>query len=410
MAGIMELVGPLLQGGILDKIAGFIGAPAGNARQALETAVPASITGLAQQGSTEHGASQLLTQLRSGEAPELGLGDVGATLADPQATEQLMDRNQGFMERILGGRASTLTDLLSSHSGIGRGAASKIFGIAMPLVLGIVGKHARSNHLDAQGLSRYLGEQSDSVTHLLPAQFQNLLGGKRDELPSDRFRGRALHGETDWRGPMRRRPGATPDVNRYLPWALAGLAAVFAISYVWNHRGAARRPIAHVTTPANPPQEQQPPAEEQNEPAQAQPSEIEKVAGGSPAAQMSRYLGAGQSEPKRFVAEGMTFESGSAQLTPDGKLVAGEIASVLSDHPQAKVRIEGFTDATGSAQTNAELSQSRAEATKTFLSQHGVSPDHITVAGFGAAEPVAPNDNPADREKNRRIELVVSPH
>jgi peptidoglycan-binding protein ArfA len=137
--------------------------------------------------------------------------------------------------------------------------------------------------------------------------------------------------------------------------------------------------------------------------------EVQRVAGKDLAGQIQQYLQSNPTAPKRFTAEGATFEVGSAELTSQGKAVAGDVARVLADHPQAKVRIEGYADATGSPVVNKDLSQNRADAVQRYLSEHGVSADRITTAGLGSERPVAPNDTAAARLMNRRIELVVTP-
>ena len=80
---------------------------------------------------------------------------------------------------------------------------------------------------------------------------------------------------------------------------------------------------------------------------------------------------------------------------------------MLVAHPTARVRLEGHTDSTGTVDTNRQLSQSRAEATKRYLTEHGVDAGRIETAGLGASRPLATNDTPEGRAENRRTELVV---
>jgi outer membrane protein OmpA-like peptidoglycan-associated protein len=70
--------------------------------------------------------------------------------------------------------------------------------------------------------------------------------------------------------------------------------------------------------------------------------------------------------------------------------------------------IEGYTDSTGSEETNQKLSEQRAEAVETYLIGQGLSADSVTSKGLGQANPVAGNDTAAGRSKNRRVEIVVS--
>jgi outer membrane protein OmpA-like peptidoglycan-associated protein len=77
-------------------------------------------------------------------------------------------------------------------------------------------------------------------------------------------------------------------------------------------------------------------------------------------------------------------------------------------HPGLKLEVEGHTDSTGSDELNQTLSRQRAEAVRGYLVQQGLSSDSITSMGFGKTMPVADNGTAAGRQKNRRVELVVS--
>lgn len=71
-------------------------------------------------------------------------------------------------------------------------------------------------------------------------------------------------------------------------------------------------------------------------------------------------------------------------------------------------KIEGYTDCTGGADYNRELSDRRANAVRTSLVGMGISSDRITIHGYGQASPVASNDTAAGRQSNRRVEIVLS--
>lgn len=67
------------------------------------------------------------------------------------------------------------------------------------------------------------------------------------------------------------------------------------------------------------------------------------------------------------------------------------------------MQIGGFTDNTGDAALNVQLSQKRTQAVRTYLIEHGVPADTLTAEGFGDAHPVADNATVAGRSANRRI-------
>ena len=83
------------------------------------------------------------------------------------------------------------------------------------------------------------------------------------------------------------------------------------------------------------------------------------------------------------------------------------LATVLKEHPERHVVIEGYTDSMGSASSNRDLSQRRAGAVRNFLIQNGVDASRITAHGYGEASPVVPNTSEAGRLQNRRVEVII---
>jgi outer membrane protein OmpA-like peptidoglycan-associated protein len=102
------------------------------------------------------------------------------------------------------------------------------------------------------------------------------------------------------------------------------------------------------------------------------------------------------------------FATGQATLFEGGLRNAEQLATVLKQHPDRRVLIEGFTDNTGNAKLNENLSLRRADAFRSALIERGVSSDRIEVRGLGPAYPVADNRIPGGRQQNRRVEILFS--
>ncbi|PHV05087.1 flagellar motor protein MotB [Janthinobacterium sp. BJB412] len=102
------------------------------------------------------------------------------------------------------------------------------------------------------------------------------------------------------------------------------------------------------------------------------------------------------------------FNVDQAQLSAEGMRTARKLADVLAQNPDSKLLVEGFTDSTGSAAHNLELSQRRAESVRNALAGMGVGADRIATRGYGEAYPVAGNDSAGNRQLNRRVEIVLS--
>jgi outer membrane protein OmpA-like peptidoglycan-associated protein len=110
-------------------------------------------------------------------------------------------------------------------------------------------------------------------------------------------------------------------------------------------------------------------------------------------------------EEVREVLRGVTFLTGSAQLTEQARVVLDVQANKLMRRPGLPVEIAGFASATGNPEHNMVLSQQRADAVRSFLIRRGVSADVVTARGYGDNNPIASNDTAEGRAANQRIEL-----
>ncbi len=118
---------------------------------------------------------------------------------------------------------------------------------------------------------------------------------------------------------------------------------------------------------------------------------------------------------KRFlVGADALFEFDKATLTPDAEVTLDALVPLLAKAGKKPMTIEGHTDAKGADDYNQTLSEKRAAAVKDWLVAHGAAPATTTTKGWGERRPVAPNsrpdgaDDPAGRQKNRRVEVVVN--
>jgi chemotaxis protein MotB len=114
------------------------------------------------------------------------------------------------------------------------------------------------------------------------------------------------------------------------------------------------------------------------------------------------------------LAEQIFFDSGRAALKAGGKEVLQKVAEALKGYENKIIRVVGHTDNVPVAKSiqgiypsNWELSVARATNVVRFLQVSGIPPERMVPSGRGEYDPVAPNDTPEGRQKNRRIEIVL---
>jgi outer membrane protein OmpA-like peptidoglycan-associated protein len=102
------------------------------------------------------------------------------------------------------------------------------------------------------------------------------------------------------------------------------------------------------------------------------------------------------------------FDFNKYTLKPVAREKMAKVAGILLAYPGLKIQLEGHTDSIGSDEYNMKLSEKRAEAVRDYLVQQSVPPDSVSAVGLGKAGPVASNETAAGRQKNRRVDMVVS--
>lgn len=111
--------------------------------------------------------------------------------------------------------------------------------------------------------------------------------------------------------------------------------------------------------------------------------------------------------------DSVLFPSGSADILAASLPVFEKLLRVLLTRP-CQIRVEGHTDnipiSTARFPSNWELSVARAvNVAKYLIEKGGISPDRFCAVGYGETRPIVPNDTPVNRQKNRRVELVLTP-
>lgn len=122
-------------------------------------------------------------------------------------------------------------------------------------------------------------------------------------------------------------------------------------------------------------------------------------------------------EPKRVevtedrieIHEKIQFDFDKATIKPESHDLLNEVAQVIKDNPHIhELSIEGHTSSEGSDKYNQDLSERRAASVRQYLVEHGIPEEKLTSKGWGEAKPIADNETAAGKEKNRRVEFVIT--
>ncbi|MGA7241335.1 MAG: OmpA family protein [Bryobacteraceae bacterium] len=277
-----------------------------------------------------------------------------------------------MLSMLFGGNQATVAQGISETSGLRPSSAWALMAAAAPMVLGLLGRRVKENHLDPSGLSTMLLNE-ESAAHAMTG-----VAGSGERRPAER-------------------------TNRWLlPLALAVLG-IFGLFWMLNHgRGVANQAanvarsnaaslgdLVHRTLPNG-------------------------IALNIPQFGMeTKLLDSIQSaslpiDHAWFRFDRLSFDSSSAKLRPESTEQLANIAHILKAYPALNVTIGGFTDNTGDAAANLQLSQARANSVMQELVKMGVAAGRLEAEGFGGTAPVADNSTESGRLRNRRVALRIT--
>ncbi|NTX52006.1 OmpA family protein [Myxococcus sp. CA039A] len=407
---LIDMVRERFTGNVMQQMGSAMGEDPSTLGKALPGAIAAVGGSVAERGSTEAGAQRLMSQLNEGgfTGPSAGKEDILS--ADTE------EKGQGMLSGLFGDKLGSITSALGRSSGFSNSkSAGGMMALVAPVIMGVIGKHVRDNRMGAAGLGQLLGSQKSLLSSALPAGLGSILGiggaaaavGPRVVEEVHETRAIPTVETVRRQQPIERAPvhHAEPK-KRNLSWVIP--VALLALLAGWfltrGRRSEPRREQAAVTEPARPQAQPQP---------QQRPTDTGVGGGGTagttpPVARDAQGMRqAIDSGARSFILAGVAFEEGSATLTPQSDASVGQLASVLREKPNSRVRITGHTDATGDATVNSQLAKRRAEAVRSALVDDGISANRVDVAAVGAAQPLAPNTTTEGRDMNRRIEVQV---
>ncbi|MDN5204970.1 OmpA family protein [Fulvivirgaceae bacterium BMA10] len=102
------------------------------------------------------------------------------------------------------------------------------------------------------------------------------------------------------------------------------------------------------------------------------------------------------------------FKTSSAQLLKNTLEELDQLAKALKENENWQIKILGHTDDTGDEDLNKKLSNARARSVANYLKEKGIEGKRLSYQGFGSSKPIADNQTEVGRQKNRRVEFVIS--
>jgi outer membrane protein OmpA-like peptidoglycan-associated protein len=421
-ASFFEQVKALVTPEAVDRISSNLGeTPQGTERALTGGAIPAVLGGFVQQFGSGAGPARLMGLIKQHD-PDGRLLDTVSSASPAQAGAVVQNTGQNVVGALFGQRGDNVAGVVAEHAGIKKTSAMSLLPIAATMIMGFLGQKVLRGGLDAAGLGTLLNGARGELGRIAPPGLTKAMGVSSFAEPSGTYAASAAaptH-DTIYHDTVRRE-AEVGGIRRWLPWLIGALVVLGVLSWLLSLRRphpiqvTTVHPTVQVPTlpRVTPPTVPRVAVPTPNIPAPSAPVQLPNgaqlnLAPNSLAYGLANYLGDNNAPaPRRFTFENLRFPTAEAGLAPTSQAMLNDVAAILRAYPNVNIRVEGFTDNTGSPGINTRLSQQRAESVKSALVSRGIDQNRVQAQGFGPTHPVASNATPQGRAQNRRTDLVV---
>ncbi len=406
---LMDAAKGLFTNELIGKASSFLGESESGVTKAVGGILPTVLSSLVSKVGSTDGANTISNlvqeQSNSGVLDNLGsfFGNEGGGM---------LNKGAGLLGGLFGDKIGGITSLLSNFAGLKGNSITSLLSMALPAVLGLIGKHSSGG---ASGIASLLSGQKDNIAAAMPSGlnlssvFGNIGGSVSDAKAT------ATHYATET-------VEKSGSAMRYLlPFLLLAAAAIGA--YYMFGKGCKGEPAATTETTEV--------AKDTNTVIENVISAVKesfkvKLVNG---VEIDAYKGGIESQLVAFLDDksamvdtadktknwydfdNLNFKLGKADLTDSSMVQIKNIVAILNAYPAVKMKIGGYTDASGDAAANLKLSQTRADAvSKAIVAAGGNAAQIVKAEGYGsqfAKEPATASDEARRKDRRTAVRIVA---
>jgi outer membrane protein OmpA-like peptidoglycan-associated protein len=414
---LLDVVKGHFNSDVISKAASFLGESEGGVSKAMGGILPTVLSGLASKASSSDGASEVAGMASAAHSSGI-LGNIGNFFGGGD----MLSKGVEMVSGLFGNKSGGIIDAVSSFAGLKSGSTSSLMGMALPVVLGALGKHSSENNLGDGGIASLLSSGKSSWASLLPGGLGSMLGlgGVASAVSS------ITGGAKDVAGSVSNYAddaveGAKGGMKWLLPLLL--LAALGFLAY-WllsknNGCGAKDGASTSTSTPAvdttNKGNTVVMPTKESMKVKLVNGTEIDAFKGGIES-QLVAFLDDKNAKIDTvkgnwYDFDNLNFKLGKSDLTDSSMVQIKNIVAILKAYPAVNMKIGGYTDASGVAATNMTLSQARADAVLAAIKAAGGNAAQLIKAeGYGskfAKEPATASDEARRKDRRTAVKIVA---
>jgi outer membrane protein OmpA-like peptidoglycan-associated protein len=390
---ILETITGFITPSLTSRLAGINGESQSAVTKGLAATIPA-VLGMVTSRAGDAGFMSQVHALATDPMNDTSLLDDPNRLVDRVASST---RNGGpfdaFRSMLAGANPAGFLGTIASYAGVKSTTASSIVSMAIPIVLGYLGKLIRRDGLDSAALGRRLAAENSTVSAAIPSALSGFISGdaKRAVAPGVR--------ETE---DYVTEAGYQAKQSLGWPWVAAGvaMALLLGIFALVGRERATHQAREIIGTSGAYATRVLPGGATVKIPAAGSEEKLLSYAETSTPLNRNAWID----------FDRLTFDTNSSYVMPDSREQLSRISDILKAYPNVRLKIGGYTDNSGDPEANLKLSQDRATSVMNALVGMGISADRLQAEGYGEQYPVATNATEEGREQNRRVAFNVTAH
>lgn len=412
---LIEAAKGLFTNELVSKLSTNLGESENGITKAIGGLLPSIIGGITEKAQSTDGASQILNLAT--QANGSGILDSLGSLFGSSDHET---SSKSIVSSIFGeSKLASVISLISNFSGIKSSSTSSLLSLAVPAVLGLIGKQAKTGDLNTSGLSTLLSSQKSNLLAAIPAGLG--LGSLFDGFGEKTHENvtKAVDSTTEYVEETTKKAGN----NRWLLPLLFIIAAAAILFYFLKGCNSEQTVSNGIDSTKNL--------------VTTTLGKVDSLTGdyiydlgemvdvdlpngtklnvgkNSTEFKLINFLNDKDAvldtvKGNWFEFTNVRFKTGGSEITEESKAQLTNMVAIAKAYPKAQFKVGGYTDNTGDKAKNVELSQKRADAVVTELKKLGVANEALVGSeGFGEEWPIASNDTADGKAQNRRVAVNV---
>lgn len=423
---VTEILKGLVTPSLLNTVGPAIGLPGDLAGRGLSDMIGQYLGALVQQSGDRDAMANIADMANTVSRDSSGVTDVKSLLAGGIPSTLAVLSGNRLMGSLFGVWQASIVHKVAAALGIKPEASSSLFNLAAPLVLSAISKRLGGGALTGAALATLIGQERGALLGGLGSAAAGLVSAAKAAAPAAVAAAPAVAATAAARAaPTAAAPAAAPYAGRdnglfaSFLWLLLPLAFIAWLAWEKLNEPPAEPPAPAAAAEPAPAAAPEPAAAAAPAAAPASPGLARIALAGAgeiealPDGVETKIVGfindpnAAIDKTVWFNFDRLTFETGSSNLTSDSKAQIKNVVAILNAYPAVKIKIGGYTDNTGDAQKNLDLSGARATAVMEAIVAAGIAAERVEAEGYGDQFPIADNGTEEGRAQNRRTAVSV---